>query len=544
MTTNVPQITFGNNGVVIPSQQAVLEGVVADFLAAFGSGLNLDASDPSTLATPQGQLATSMAAVIYNTYQMILYQSTQTDPSFAQGRWQDAIASIYFLSRNPAEPTVVQATCSGLAGTVLPEGSLAIATDGSIFASNVAATIGVGGTVSVAFSCTVPGPTACPAGSLNQIYQSVTGWDSITNPTDGVLGNDVESRSELEARRIASVAANSMGALPAILGAVLEVEGVLDAYATENDSDAPVTIGGYTLEPNSLYVAVVGGDADEVAQAIWSRKAPGCSYNGNTTVTVYDDSPVYSPPLPSYEVKFETPASLPVIFAVNLQNGPQVPADAAELVQEAIVNAFSGDDGGPRARIGSKVYASRFYAPVAAIGSWVRIISILLGSSNDSDAASFAGTISGTALTVTVVLAGTIATGQTVVGPGVEPGTTITAGGGLSWTLSQANTVAGASFTGTGSGTDLTVTGVTGTIEVDDVLVGTGVPLGTTIVSQTSGTPGGAGVYVTSIATTSSGASITASPNLYGVDPDQNDVTVDIDQVPTIDASNVAVTLS
>jgi hypothetical protein len=71
-----------------------------------------------------------------------------------------------------------------------------------------------------------------------------------------------------------------------------------------------------------------------------------------------------------------------------------------------------------------------------------------------------------------------------------------------------------ASFTGTGSGTNLTVTGVTGTIAIGAAVAGTGVPstITTTIVSQTSGTTGGAGLYVTSAATTSAGAALTTSP--------------------------------
>lgn len=67
-----------------------------------------------------------------------------------------------------------------------------------------------------------------------------------------------------------------------------------------------------------------------------------------------------------------------------------------------------------------------------------------------------------------------------------------------------------AAFTGTGSGTNLTTSAVSGIILVGDTVTGTGVPAGTTIVSQTSGTTGGAGVYVTSVATTSSGAALTS----------------------------------
>jgi hypothetical protein len=67
-------------------------------------------------------------------------------------------------------------------------------------------------------------------------------------------------------------------------------------------------------------------------------------------------------------------------------------------------------------------------------------------------------------------------------------------------------------FTGTGAGTNLTTSSVTGTQLVPGmVIAGTGVPTGTTIVSQTSGTSGGAGVYVTSLPTTSSGAALTVT---------------------------------
>jgi hypothetical protein len=69
----------------------------------------------------------------------------------------------------------------------------------------------------------------------------------------------------------------------------------------------------------------------------------------------------------------------------------------------------------------------------------------------------------------------------------------------------------GATFTATGSGTNLTVSAVTGVITPGETLgTTTGITAGTTIVSQTSGTTGGAGVYVTSVATTISAATATS----------------------------------
>jgi hypothetical protein len=44
-----------------------------------------------------------------------------------------------------------------------------------------------------------------------------------------------------------------------------------------------------------------------------------------------------------------------------------------------VLASFNGTDGGPRARIGSWLFASRYYANIAALGSWALIYSIQVG---------------------------------------------------------------------------------------------------------------------------------------------------------------------
>jgi hypothetical protein len=78
----------------------------------------------------------------------------------------------------------------------------------------------------------------------------------------------------------------------------------------------------------------------------------------------------------------------------------------------------------------------------------------------------------------------------------------------------------GASFTATAGSpsTKLVVTAVTGLISVGDVVAGTGITVGTTVVSQdTGGTPGGAGTYNLSAANTTSAASCTATSTVLDV---------------------------
>lgn len=422
VTTNVPEPTFGATGFIVPAESAILTGVTEDINDAFGGNVN------PALETPQGQLASSETAIIGNVNDTFLYYTTQTDPAYATGRMQDAIGRIYFIERNPAQPTVAQCVCTGLSGVVIPEGALAIADDGNYYTCTAAGTIPISGSITLPFACTTVGPISCQANTLNQIYRAIPGWDTINNPADGVLGNDVESRSEFEARRALSVAQNSLGSLPSVRGAVLTVADVVDAYVIDNDDNSPQTINGVTLGPNSLYVAVVGGDATAIAQAIWSRKAPGCGYNGNTTITIQDTNSGYVPPYPSYSVSFEIPANLQILFAVSIVNSTQVPADATAQIQAAIAGAFVGTDGGARAHIATEVLASRFYAPIALLGAWAQIYSIKIGS-NNMPGAVFTGSIAGTTLTVSAVASGTIAVGQTISDTtgNLVTGTTITA---------------------------------------------------------------------------------------------------------------------
>ena len=194
-----------------------------------------------------------------------------------------------------------------------------------------------------------------------------------------MVGQDVESRTAFEKRRFDSVAGNSAGMLASVRGAVLVIANVLDVYTTENFSDSDLLVDGVTLKAHSLYVCVAGGDADAIAQAIFTRKSPGCAMSGNTTVIVYDSNAGYAQPYPSYQITYQIANPQTFIMNVTIVNSTHVPSTAVTAIKNAILAAWAGDDGGSRARIGSTVFASRYYAAVAALGSWVQLISIKLG---------------------------------------------------------------------------------------------------------------------------------------------------------------------
>jgi uncharacterized phage protein gp47/JayE len=374
MTTNVPPVEFTAAGLVVPQEAEILAGVQADYNDAFGGNLN------PALNTPQGQLASSTAAIVADSNAVLAEYVNQVNPDTADGFMQDAIARIYFLERSPGVPTNVACQCVGDFQTVIPVGAQAQDTSGNRYICTDGGTIPVSGTITLNFANIEDGPIPCPAGTLTTIYKAIPGWDTINNALDGIVGREVETREEFEFRRVNSVALNAHGSKEAIYGAVFDVEDVLDVFVTENVTDGVVNYGAtnYPLAAHSVYVGVVGGIAQTIGQAIYDKKDLGCNMNGNTTVTVTDNS--YTPPKPTYQIKFNRPTPLPILFAVNLANSTSLPTDIEALVKAAIIATFNGADGSARVRIGGLILASKFYNGVNHIGPEVSILSIKIGT--------------------------------------------------------------------------------------------------------------------------------------------------------------------
>ena len=90
---------------------------------------------------------------------------------------------------------------------------------------------------------------------------------------------------------------------------------------------------------------------------------------------------------------------------------------------------------------------------------------------------------------------------------------TITSASSCKFAQGQPISAARATFTATASGVKLVVShlGLAGTIAVPSYIFGPGIPNGTTIINQQSGTPNGAGAYTTSQSTYANGDSIVSS---------------------------------
>lgn len=286
-TTNVPPPVFTPTGLVLPTEAAILQAVQSDYNAAFGGNLN------PALNSPQGQLCSSTAAMIANGNTVFATFVNQVDPDTSTGFMQDAIGRIYFMKRKRAIPTTVNVQCAGAFGTPILVGSLVQDTNGNIYSCTQAGSIPIGGSVTLAFANVVAGPTACAHDTVTTIYRAINGWESVNNSTPGTIGADVESPAAFEYRRQNSVGKNAQGSIPAVYAACFEIAGVIDVFVVQNNTRATIAgpINGnpnstnFPVAPLSIYVAVVGGAAQDIADALWANANIGAAYQPQFTGT-------------------------------------------------------------------------------------------------------------------------------------------------------------------------------------------------------------------------------------------------------------------
>ncbi len=354
LNTNVPQAAITSTGILLPDEADILAGSLADLKQALGNTMSED------LRSPQGQIATTNAAIIAAKNDELATFMNMVDPAQSVGRWQDAIGNIYFLERKPASGTAVTCRLEGLVKTIIPAGTLAQDTAGYTYISTGDAEIDASGFAEAIFQNTTPGPIPCPVGTLTNIIVGIGGWSSIINNTPGVLGSTVESTIAFEDRRSQSVTINAVNTNSAVKANILAIDDVIDAYVIDNYTSVAKIVGAtnFSVKPHSIYVCVYGGADKDIAEAIFRKKPPGCDMNGNTTYIVYDTN--YPSPQPQYNITWQEAIPTPIKFDIEIANSINLPSNIISLVRQAVLDSFSGADGTLRAGIGATIYSGKY----------------------------------------------------------------------------------------------------------------------------------------------------------------------------------------
>lgn len=353
-------ITFDpDTGLSAQDTAAIRAAIVADWENIFDD-------EAATLNTapesPAGQIIDSMAVLVTAKDAEVLELANQFNPAVADGRFQDALAKIYFITRKTAEPTVVTCKCNGLKNTVIPAGAIIQNTDGYRLRSLGAATIPASGNVNIEFACEEAGPIEIGANTCTEIVTVIPGWDTVNNSVAGVLGRDAESRAEFEYRRHASVANNAHGSVAALYGTLANLPGVLDLQVLENRGDSAATFWGVSVPGHSVAVCIYGGSNAAIAEALYNKLGNGCGTTGGTSISYTADNGAV------YQYQILRPSTSVFKVKVTIRRTSSTPGTIVADLQSAIVADFYGTDensGNTRVGLAQTVYASRF--SVAAI---------------------------------------------------------------------------------------------------------------------------------------------------------------------------------
>ena len=192
-----------------------------------------------------------------------------------------------------------------------------------------------------------------------------------------------ETRSEFETRRQDTIEANSNGTNAAVLGAILNITDVSDAYVIDNPTDDAETLSGVSVAARRMYVSVdTVGPSAEIGQAILLHKNPCSMMQGDTAITAQDTNSAYGGNGPTYTFYVNVAEPTPIYFNVSIANSTSVPSTALASIQTAILSIFNGEtDSTTRARIAGEIFASQYYCSIASLGAWAKIVEITIGTS-------------------------------------------------------------------------------------------------------------------------------------------------------------------
>ena len=195
-------------------------------------------------------------------------------------------------------------------------------------------------TAIISFASEEPGEVPLPNGAITKIVTAPTGFLSCTNLCGYVAGRLLETDVELRQSYVDKIFSRSSRMTDSIRSAILaNCAGVTAAQVYENRTNETDSEG---RPPHSVEAVVDGGSNSDIAEQILATVSAGITTYGSVSVDVpgEDDDMI--------EVCFNRPTYIYCWFKVTLtiSKASLVPANYAELVETAIVDAMSQVENG------------------------------------------------------------------------------------------------------------------------------------------------------------------------------------------------------
>ncbi|MCP4967376.1 MAG: hypothetical protein GY926_19360 [bacterium] len=334
LATTVSLVFYGTDTTAVPIATSATESVSnepfsTDAAATVGAG---DTTFVAEMTTPAD--STIMRVTINGTDFDHTTSGAET-PTFIAASLADEVNA-------GAEPATAVAIGGLLALDEDDGGSMTVA----VFDDDTGTRITLSDAARVATTATNTGPTTIVEGSTWELSNPISGVDGVLNTADGLTGQNDETDPEYRTRIRSSVVFGDATA------AVLALDGVTFARTYENDTDA---VDGEGRPAHSIEAVVLGGDDDEIAQAIWDSRRQGIQTFGSESGTATDSAGA------SHTMYFNRVTQTTVYVDAIVTQGEDWPAAGSPLVdiETAIVDAVNaltvGQDVSP-ARLVNAIY--------------------------------------------------------------------------------------------------------------------------------------------------------------------------------------------
>lgn len=348
-------------GVIVPDTSTVLSDVQKMFKEVFGEDLDL------TATTTQGRLIEMFQRNRTFCIQICALVSNMLNLNRATGFVLDDLGSLFLIERQPATHTKTAVILNGVPNTIIPAGTRLQTEDGDIFENNQSYIIGSEGDVTAEYYAVETGEVPCPANTLTTILDRVNGLETAINPSPAELGRDLESDTEFRARIKESLNINSIAILSSIKSNLIAVSGVTDSYCYDNYTGSSVTVDGITVPAHSILACVEGGNNQDVANVLYSKKTIGTGYitsaTNLVTQTVIDEA--YGT---TYTVKFMRPITSAMDVALTVSRQGYSGADLEDAVKDAVMQWYNGEiDGVDGIKIGKAASPFEISAAVSDV---------------------------------------------------------------------------------------------------------------------------------------------------------------------------------
>lgn len=324
-------------GTVLPDTADLLAEVESEWKAALGADLQ------TTPDTPQGVMIAGETAARSEVLRTNAALANQINPNIAGGVFLDAICALLGLERLTATRTLVRdVALTGQPSTPVPAGVQARTAANDLFESVGSVVLDGAGTATVDFQSVAYGPIPCAAGALAFVVDSVLGWETVSNPDDGVVGVAEQSDESLRNLRRLTLARQGISTIEAQVSDLMALPNVKSLQFRENIAATTESVDGILMVAHSVWACVDGGSDDDIARSLLENKTNGAAWNGAVVVNVLEPFSGQE-----YEVKFDRPTSIPMLVRVTVRPGTSL-IDAQIAVRNAVMDYVNGLIAGER----------------------------------------------------------------------------------------------------------------------------------------------------------------------------------------------------